>query len=168
MRGLEHALAWCERVFHIAANACLIAMLALNALNIAVRAVLDTSLIWVWPWTLVLFVWMTFLGFFVIYRRSKDITVDYFVKLAGNWAMLATRLMANVIIIGLMVLILWQAPLVIENQVGEIELTGIERWSLSLPLFASSILLVLHSLMDIVLALQGVPEPRHEMAGIDA
>jgi TRAP-type C4-dicarboxylate transport system permease small subunit len=165
---IERALAAFERLFLVAANLCLLVMLAINALNIAVRGVLDLSFTWVWPWTLVLFVWMTFLGFFVIYRRNKDITVDFFIGLAGERARFLSRLLADLIVIALMLLILWQAPTVLAAQVGELELTGLQRWTLSVPLFVSAGLLVVHHALDLVLAFTGAAEPVAEPAAIDA
>ena len=41
---------------------------------------------------MVFFVWMSFLGFYVVYRRSKDIAVDFVVLRLGDGAMVATRL----------------------------------------------------------------------------
>ncbi|MCG8509808.1 MAG: hypothetical protein MI741_11330, partial [Rhodospirillales bacterium] len=62
---LERFLSVCERVFIALANACLAFMLLSNALNIASRAILDRAIPWVFPWSMVLFVWVVFFGFYV-------------------------------------------------------------------------------------------------------
>src|SRR5688572_31449208 len=99
-RGLELGetlLGYAERLFLALANVCLAAMLVINAVNILWRGVTGQNLNLVWPWTTLLFVWMTFFGFFVIYRRATDITVDYFVDLIGPNALFATRLLSDII-----------------------------------------------------------------------
>lgn len=156
----DRALLAIERLFLLLANACLALMLVANAVNIFWRGVFDVAITLVWPWTLLLFVWMSFLGFYVIYRRAKDITVDYFVDLIGPAARHATRLLSSAITVGLMALLLWQAPVTLESQVGDMELIALERYWMSVPLFASATLIALHFLLDIVKALAGLPEHR--------
>jgi TRAP-type C4-dicarboxylate transport system permease small subunit len=157
---LEWALAAAERVFLVAANLCLLGMLVLNVVNIAWRGIVDQSLNFVWPWTGLLFVWMSFLGFFVIYRQAKDITVDFFVDLAGDKVRHATRILSDVIIVGLMLLLIVEAPRTLASQVGDMELIPLERYWMSVPLFASAFLVGLHFLADLLKALQGEAEPR--------
>lgn len=70
---VNRLLGVCERLFHVLANACLAVMLGLNIVNIALRAITDKGITWVFPWTVVLFVWMTFFGFFVLYRDRKSV-----------------------------------------------------------------------------------------------
>lgn len=149
-----------EQVFVVAANLCLLGMLVLNTINIGWRAIFDKNLNFVWPWTGLLFVWMSFFGFFVIYRRAKDITVDYFVDLAGEWARRTSRLLSDLIIVGLMTLLLIEAPRTLASQVGEMELIPLQRYWMSVPLFASAALVGLHFLVDLLKALQGQAEPR--------
>ena len=156
----EALLAAAERLFLLLANAALAAMLAINVANIVWRGVTEKNLNFVWPWTTLLFVWMTFFGFFVIYRRAKDITVDYFIDLMGNKALAATRLLSDVIIVGLMLLLLAEAPRTLASQVGDMELIPLQRYWMSVPLFMSAALVGLHFLIDLVKALQGVPEAR--------
>src|SRR5690554_6810329 len=83
LRALDAGLGACERVFLVAANGLLLLMLAINLANILSRLFFDLGIIWVFPWTEVLFVWMIFLGFFVIYRRGQDISVDILVRQFG-------------------------------------------------------------------------------------
>ena len=161
--GLERGLVIVERVFFALANTCLIAMLAINALNIAWRGVFDQSLNFVWPWTSLLFVWMSFFGFAVVYRRGKDITVDFFVDLAGPKARRITRVLSDLIVIALMLLLLIEAPRTLESQVGDMELIELQRYWMSVPLFASALVVGLHFVSDLIQAVAGVPERvKHE------
>ena len=164
---VEQALGAAERLFHILANLCLALMLAINIVNVSWRELTGISLKFVWPWTLLLFVWMTFFGFFVIYRRSKDITVDYFVDLAGPWARMATRLLSDAVCAGMMLLLLVEAPVTLSNQVGDMELIPLQRYWMSVPLFLASGLLLVHFVLDAVKALGGEPEPRKDYS-VDA
>ncbi|WP_265516798.1 TRAP transporter small permease [Nitratireductor luteus] len=161
-RALDAGLGVCERVFLIAANGLLLVMLAINLANILSRLFLDLGIIWVFPWTGVLFVWMVFLGFFVIYRRGQDISIDILVRKFGPKLQAAFRILVGLIVIGLLVLILYQAPILVPRQVGQIDLVGIQRYWLSVPFFVSCFLIVLQFLLDIivsarVLALDGRP-----------
>lgn len=158
----ERALALAERLFHFLANLCLALMLAFNVANIAWRGLTDVSFKFVWPWTLLLFVWMTFFGFYVIYRRAKDISVDYFVELAGPRALFATRILSDLLCAALMALMLIEAPVTLANQVGDMELIPLQRYWMSVPLFLASALLLVHFLLDIAKALAGEPEPRKD------
>ncbi len=159
-RALRLGLAGAEKIFFVLANACLLAMLLINVVNIAWRGVLDESLNFVWPWTGLLFVWMSFFGFFIVYRRAKDITVDYFVDLAGPKARHLTRVLSDLIIVALMVLLVVEAPRTLESQVGDMELIEMQRYWMSVPLFASAALVGLHFLLDLIDAALGVPEAR--------
>lgn len=166
-RSLERVLAAAERLFLVLANGCLAAMLALNLVNIAWRAFSDRNLNFVWPWTGLLFVWMSFFGFFVIYRRSNDITVDFIVERLGERARQATRILSDVIIVALMALLLKEAPRTLESQVGSMELIPLERYWMSVPLFVSAALVLLHFLRDLLGALAGEPEPRKHFEPVD-
>ena len=146
---IDRLLGVCERLFLVLANACLVVLLTINVANIAQRAVIDVSIRWVFPWSVVLFVWMTFIGFFVIYRRKKDITVDFVIDRTGPQVQKAARLMVDMIVILLMAIMLWHAPRILSMQVGVIEMVGLERYSMSVPLFVSCLLILLNFVVDI-------------------
>ena len=162
---IERALALCERLFLAIANLCLAIMLVANMANIASRALFDKGIIYVFPWSIVLFVWMTFFGFFVVYRRGKDITVDFLIDRLGDRARLASRLLVDVLVISLMLVMLAQAPHIIRSQVGTIEMVGLERYSLSVPLFVTAALIALDFALDMIKAVLGHPERAHEPVG---
>ncbi len=165
LRLVERLLGVCERVFHVFANICLALMLALNIANIASRAVFDKGIVWVFPWSVVLFVWMTFFGFYVLYRQRRDITVDFLIKRLGAGAQLVSRLLVNAIVLTLMAVMLWHAPRIVGQQVGEIEMVGLERYTLSVPLFVSCALIFVNFVVDTVEALFGQGEPPHKPVG---
>lgn len=159
-RPLDALLKAAERLFLVLANSCLALMLLMNIFNIGWRAITDRNINFVWPWTGLLFVWMCFFGFFVIYRRSHDITVDFFVDLIGPKARHFTRIMSDLIIVGLMTLLLIEAPRTLESQVGSMELIELERYWMSVPLFISAALVGLHFLRDLIGAISGEIEHR--------
>jgi TRAP-type C4-dicarboxylate transport system permease small subunit len=165
--GIDTVLARSEKLFLVLANGCLALMLLINIFNIGWRAITDRNINFVWPWTGLLFVWMCFLGFFVIYRRANDITVDFFVDLIGPKARHATRVMSDLIIIALMALLLIEAPRTLESQVGSMELIALERYWMSVPLFVSAFLVGLHFLRDLIGALSGEPEVRKHFDAAD-
>lgn len=148
--AVERVLGVCERLFLVLANACLIIMLAINLANILQRGLLDKGIPWVFAWSGVLFVWMTFFGFFVIYRRKKDITVDFVIDRLGVNGRNASRLLVNLIVMTLMTVMLAQAPRIIASQVGVIQMVGLERYSMSVPLFVSCALIFLNFALDTV------------------
>jgi TRAP-type C4-dicarboxylate transport system permease small subunit len=113
----------------------------------------------------VLFVWMTFFGFYVVYRRGKDITVDFLIDRLGARARFASRLLVDALVITLMLVMLVQAPHIVRSQVGTIEMVGLERYSMSIPLFATAVLITLDFLLDMITALMGRPERVHEPVG---
>lgn len=158
---VDRALGLCARIFLVLANTCLAIMLVANMANIAARALFDKGIVHVFPWSAVLFVWMTFLGFFVVYRRGKDITVDFVIERLGPGARVASRLLVDVLVITLMLVLLFQAPRIIQSQVGRIEMVGLERYSLSIPLFVTALLIALDFLLDAIKAVLGRPERAH-------
>ena len=161
--ALDSMLEALAKVFHVLANACLLLMLFGTAATIVLRQ-FGVSFYWIWPWSMLFFVWMSFIGFFVIYRRRKDIAVDYLIQKLGLRAMRASRFFVSCLIVFLMAVILFQMPTIFDSQVGPIDgvITPwgeLERFSLSVPLAVSCALILLNSLVDAIFALLGRPEP---------
>jgi TRAP-type C4-dicarboxylate transport system permease small subunit len=159
-RGLE---AICT-LFLWAANLCLFLMLVGTAATILLRP-LDISFYWLWPWTMQVFVWMSFIGFFVVYRRGKDIAVDFVMRRLGSFAMAASRWFVILVVLLVIGVILMEMPVILESQVGVIDgvMTPwgeeLERYTLSIPLAASCLLIVVNALLDAAKAWLGWPEP---------
>lgn len=165
---LDRFLERCGRICLFLANSCLALMLIGTSAAIILRP-LGLSFYWIWPWTTVLFVWMTFFGLFAVYRLKKDIAVDFIVKRLGPTAMAASRYFVAAVVLCVMAVILWQMPVAIAAQKGPIDGAmlpwGVEirRYGLSLPFAISCGLIVLEASLEVLRALLGVAEatPAH-------
>ncbi len=156
-----------SKLFLVLANLCLGLMLIGTAATIVLR-LFDVSFYWIWPWTMQFFVWMSFIGFYVVYRLGKDIAVDFLVIKMGAQAVLVTRYAVPVLILLVMGVVLLEMPKILESQVGVIDGVvtpwgEIERYTLSIPLAVSCGLIFLNAILDILKALAGLPEqiPSH-------
>ncbi len=167
VRGVDDGLDRLAVLFHVIANCCLGIMLIGTAATIILR-LFNTSFYWIWPWTMQCFVWMSFFGFFVVYRRRKDIAVDFVMNKIGVGAVVASRYFVNLLILIVTGVMLLQMPTIIESQVGVIDgvITPwgeLERYTLSVPLAISCALIFIDTLVDTVLGLFGMPEPGRSM-----
>jgi TRAP-type C4-dicarboxylate transport system permease small subunit len=148
VRFIDRFLALAEKLFFVGANVALIVILVINIANISSRFLFGRGLIWVFPWTTVLFVWMVFLGFFVIYRRNRDIKVDILYQKFPPTIQNGVTIGTNVIIMTLMVVILLQAPNLLPRQVGNIDYVGLQRYWFAVPFYVSCGLIMLDFLRD--------------------
>ncbi len=157
---IDNVMLFFQRMFLALANICLIIMLVINMTQITTRAVLDMGISWVFPWTVFLFCWSIFFGFFVLYRIGGDITVDFFVDRFGSVGRTVARHFVNLSTVVLMVVMLWHGPQTIMQQFGdEIEIVELDRWVQTLPLFLSCVLVLVNAMLDTAKAFRGDPEP---------
>ena len=141
--SLERLFQQIERLFLLVAVLLLVVMLAANAANIASRNFFGAASIDVFPWTTVFFVWMSFLSFFVIYRRGRDIAVHFVIDRIGGRARVVGWIVARFVTLFVMVVIMVEAPGIIELQVGEVsDFVMIERFWLTFPFFVSCALIL--------------------------
>ncbi|WP_420348122.1 TRAP transporter small permease [Pelagibius sp.] len=165
---------WLERlgqVFLVIANLCLLLMLIGTAATILLRP-LNLSFYWIWPWTMQFFVWMSFFGFYAVYRFRKDIAVDFVVLRLGGGAMRGTRYFVALVVMTVTGVILLQMPTIIASQVGVIDAVvtpwgELERYTLSIPLGISCFLIFVNALLDFVKAWLDWPEP-HTLPAVDS
>ena len=145
--ALSRFLTLAERAFLFIANGLLLIMVAANLANILSRLMFDIGIIWVFPVTVVLFTWCVFFSFFVIYRRGQDIAVDLVVRNLPPGLAKLSRLATCLVALFLMVVICLQAPVLLPRQVGHIDLVGIQRYWLSVPLYLSALLVALEMVL---------------------
>lgn len=147
---INRFLDFSAKTFLAVANALVFIMLAINVANILARPLFGKGLIWVFPWTGTIFVWATFLAFFVIFRRGQDITIDVLTRRFTSHGQVVCEILMSIIVVGFLVMLLWQASVLIPRQVGTIDMVGIQRYWLSIPFFVSCFMIGLHLINRII------------------
>ncbi|RAH99910.1 hypothetical protein DLJ53_19405 [Acuticoccus sediminis] len=145
-------------VFRQLAIICLLLMLTVTAVTILLRP-FDIAYYWMWPWTMILFVWMTFFGLFAVYRFRKDIVIDIVVRrLTSGPAAAMLRTLPPLVLLAVSLTVLSQIPALIAVQGGPIDgalLPGggeLSRLFLTVPMALSMSLVALQSVVDLLLA----------------
>lgn len=144
-------------------NVCLLVMLGLTTATIVLRP-LGLAPYWMWPWTMVFFIWLSFFGFFALYARLKDVRVDFVAGLFGPAGMAATRLVSDAATLLVTGVLLLQVPAIIATSRGvydgAILPEGFElpRLALSIPLVISTALVALTAALDLAKMAARMPE----------
>ncbi|EFL88176.1 TRAP transporter small permease [Ahrensia sp. R2A130] len=156
LRGVGH-------LFAGLCSACLLVMLFFTAATIVLRP-FNLGAYWIFPWTMVLFVWLSFFGFFAAMIFARDVRIDFVARLFGERGMAATRVLGHVTVLGVVGILIWTMPQVLSVQTGKVDgalLPGsleLPRWSLTVPLALSSALIGLAMLVDVAKMVLGLPE----------
>lgn len=144
-------------------NGCLLAMLGLTTATMILRP-MGLAPYWLWPWTMVFFIWLSFFGFFALYARLKDVRIDFIAERMGPSGMAITRIVSDAATLLVTGVLLLQVPKVIATSTGIYDGatlpagTELPRLALSLPLFISTVLVALTAVLDIVKLAAGLPE----------
>jgi len=126
---------WLEKICLVFSTSAIGVMIVLNIIQVFFRYVLNAAFIWVFPVTMLLFIWSTFLGAFVVYRRKKDIVVRFIANLFPASAQEKLTLITNILIILFLLLILLQAPALIRRQASIMQVIPLPRYIQAMPLF---------------------------------
>ena len=135
MNRLNRFLNLLEKICLIFSTSAIGVMITLNIIQVFFRYVLNAAFVWVFPATMLLFIWGTFLGAFVVYRRKKDIVVRFIADLFPVSAQEKLTLITNILIIFFLILILIQAPTLIRRQASIMQVIPLPRYIQALPLF---------------------------------
>lgn len=150
-------------MFIVLCNICLFLMFLLTALTFLARP-FNLSAYWVWPWTMVLFIWLSFFGFFAMFVRLKDVRMDLVAEKMGPRGMAFTRILTNLVALAICGVLLAEFPRVMATSRGFMDgamlPTGHElpRQALSVPLFVSAALISISTFVDFAKILVGLPE----------
>jgi TRAP-type C4-dicarboxylate transport system permease small subunit len=152
---IEKVFSGWEKMCKIIAVFCLGIMFLTNIVNILLRGLFNYSFVWIFPLTILLFMWMTFFGAYVIYRQKREITVDFIYNRLPEAGRKWITLVSNILIMGLMALLLWHAPRLIHAQMSPMQVLKIPRYFQAVPLFLFCIVLSLDFLYETVKLIQG-------------
>lgn len=159
MAAIDGLLDFVARVFRILATACLATMVAINLVNVIWRGVFDDAFGWIFGWTMLLFVWMLLLGFFVYIRTGRDVEVDIFMTRLPRGGRRFMGLFTATIGVLVMLAILRGAPALLALQTARMDTIALPIWVRTAPLFVSAMLVLLHFLNQIVAIMTGRHEP---------
>lgn len=144
-------------------NICLLVMLGLTTATILMRP-FDISFYWMWPWTMVFFIWLSFFGFFALYARLKDVRVDFLANMLGPKGFALTRILTDVSTLLVTGILIMQIPAVFATSRGVFDgailPAGYElpRITLSIPLMISTVLVAFNAVLDLAKMAAGMPE----------
>ncbi len=142
---------------------CLLAMLVMTAATIVLRP-FGLSFYWMFPWVMVLFVWLSFFGFYPAMIFNRDIRIDFIARLFGDQGMFVTRIVGQVVCLFVLYWLLLELPAIVARQSGTIDGATLpwdgeaHRRILSLPLLLSCICIAAALLVDIAKTVVGLPE----------
>lgn len=135
MQSLKWFLEVMEKVCLIVSVLAVGAMITINTVQIFSRYVLNMAFVWVFPVTMLLFIWMTFLGAFVVYRRKKDIVVRFLDNMIPSGGQNILLLITNILIMLLLIWILSEAPTFFQRQISIMQIIPLPRYTQAVPLF---------------------------------
>lgn len=159
MQPLDRFLDLTASTFKVLVAFCLLTMLSINAVNIFWRGAFGQAFGWVFSWTLLLFVWMVLLGFFVYVRTRRDVQVHIFVTRMPYFIRLFIAIAGNIVGIMVMLAILRAAPDLFRLQRANMEAIRLPIFVRSAPLFISAAFVMLHFVNEIVALLRGRSRP---------
>jgi len=120
-------------------------IITINLLEIVARP-LGGSLPWVSPLTLLLFVWLTFIGMVLVFYNRATIRVEFFINFLPAKFQKGMNVLIHFIVVAFMVFILTRAPQMIGMQSYPLELIPGPRYLFLLPIFIGSFFILLISL----------------------
>ena len=150
LASLDKTLDMVARLFKRLATICLLIMVSLNLFNVVTRAAFDHAFGWVFPWTLLLFAWMLFFGFYAYTRGGRDVVVDVLMQRLPKPVRIVGGLFSALVGMLFMIAILRAAPTLISIQTSKMDMVDLPLWARSAPLFLSAIMVFLHMLVTFI------------------
>ncbi|MFV0335010.1 MAG: TRAP transporter small permease [Tropicimonas sp.] len=147
---LHRLLDGIAQIFKVLATLCLAVMVGLNLFNVISRSTVGVAYGWIFSWTLLLFVWMLLLGFFVYVRTRRDVVVDIFMTRLPAIPRRIAGLFACVVGAAVMLAILRGAPALLSMQASRMEAIDLPIYVRSAPLFVAAGLVLAHFVLDFI------------------
>ena len=146
-------------VFRAAIALLLLAMLSINTVNLVSRSFFGEAFDWVFHWTILMFVWMVCLGFYVYVRANRDVVVDLIASRLPALARRTLAVAADMIGLVFMYMVLSPASQLIAMQTGNMESIALPIYFQTLPLVFSATCLGVHFSLHALLVLTGEIDP---------
>jgi TRAP-type C4-dicarboxylate transport system permease small subunit len=140
---LESLVNWTDRIELVLTFACMMAIVMMGSMEIFARYVLNTSLFFVYEITILLANWMYFLGFCLVFKRNRDIEIEFFFnKMNPKVRRMVTLLTNCAIFYFLAILTYYTFKLLIIQSKHSTEGLGIPNHYFSLPIFIGTLSII--------------------------
>lgn len=140
---LVNLVNWVDRIELVLTCACMISIITMGASEIFARYVLNTSLFFVYEITILLANWMYFLGFCLVFKRNRDIEIEFFIKRMNPKTRRMLALLTNgAIFYFLAILIYHSFKLLMIQSRHTTEGLGIPNHYFSLPIFIGTLSII--------------------------
>jgi TRAP-type C4-dicarboxylate transport system permease small subunit len=119
-------------------------VVAANAWEIALRAIANQSLHWLYEVNLLLANWIYFLGICLIYWRQRDIAIDFLVDQLPAGPRRVYQSLINLLVIGVLAVIAWYGTELMRLQAPDYSM-GVGIWNplFTLPVVLGAVLMAL-------------------------
>lgn len=137
---LESVVNWIDRIELVLTFSCMMAIVTMGAMEIFARYVLNTSLFFVYEITILLANWMYFFGFCLVFKRNRDIEIEFFFnKMNPKTRRMLTLLTSGAVFYFLAILTYYAFKLLMIQSMHSTEGLGIPNHYFSLPIFIGTL-----------------------------
>ena len=131
--------------------ACMVGIVFINGAEIFSRYFLNTSLFFVYEITLLLANWMYFIGFCLIFNRSKDIEIEFFINFFNIKKQKYISILTKIFIYIFLIMLSYYAfQLMIIQSHHSTEGLNIPNHFFSMPIFIGTISMLLSLIRDTI------------------
>ncbi len=148
---LERVVDWLDRAEVILTSLFMVVIVTMGCMEIFSRYVLDKSLFFVYEVTILLANWMYFLGFCLVFRRNRDIEIEFFVQRLSPRARKLVSFLGNLACFAFLLMLSWYAvKLLIIQSRHTTEGLGIPNHYFSMPILIGSLNILLISIQRLL------------------
>lgn len=156
---LGRLIGWIDKIELALTFTCMIAIVGMGAAEIFARYVLNRSLFFVYEVTILLANWMYFLGFCLVFKRNRDIEIEFCVRRMSVSARKILSLITNGAILYFLMILFYQTLKLLFIQAKySTEGLGIPNHYFSLPVFVGTLSILIVEIRKILAVYLGIEE----------
>ena len=148
---LNRCVFWIDRIELVLTFSCMLTIVVLGAMEICARYLFNTSLFFVYEITILLANWMYFLGFCLVFKRNRDIEIEFFFsKINQKTRRILTLLTNGAVFYFLAMLTYYSFKLLLIQSIHSTEGLGIPNHYFSLPIFIGTLSIIIICLKNLL------------------
>jgi TRAP-type C4-dicarboxylate transport system permease small subunit len=133
-----------DRIEEVVTSVLLVAVIAINGMEVFTRTVLDYSFSWIYEINLLAANWIYFIGICLVYYHNGDITVEVLDRFMSRKLLGRYRVLVNAVIVALMCVLIYYGGvlLAIQSRTKTLGL-GVPNHLFSMPVVIGAVSMVL-------------------------